>query len=174
MNGRVRELTGDEWTLWRDLRLRALADSPDAFRATHAEEAGQPDEWWEDLIGDTVAHPRGGLWIAEIDEEPVGMAFGRLDPACQVLGIGAMWVAPGTRAKGIGARLLAAAMDWGRSIGARVAELWVTDGNEGASSLYRSAGFIETDERELLRPGSNLTVTKLTADLSEPSGGSLL
>jgi len=170
----VRELTGDEWTLWRDLRLRALTDSPDTFREMFEEVAGQPDEWWAELIGSTVAHPRGGLWIAEIDGEPVGMTFGRLDPACEVLGVGAMWVAPEARGRGLGARLLATAIDWGRSSGARVAELWVTDGNEGASSLYRSAGFIETDERQPLRPGSNLTVTKLTADLSEPSGGSLL
>jgi len=35
----VRVLDESEWPLYRDVRLRALAESPDAFTATLADEA---------------------------------------------------------------------------------------------------------------------------------------
>jgi len=166
----IRAITADEWSLWRDLRLRALADSPDAFRPTFEEESVQPDEWWEDIIGTTAAHPRGGLWLADLEARPVGMAFGRLDSDRHVLNVAAMWVAPGARGRGVGRRLLEVAMDWATESGATIAELWVTEGNEAAESLYRKAGFRSTGETDRLRPTSELTISKLSARLPGSPG----
>ncbi len=166
MNVQIRTLAGDEWTLCRDLRRRALAESPDAFRATQAEEDQESDQWLEDLIRNTVEHPRGGLWIADVGANPVGMLFGRLDPDDLHLSIGAMWVDPEERDQGIGRALVAAAIEWAIEAGATTATLWVTEGNGSALALYRSCGFADTDERQPLRDGSLLYVSKLTADLS--------
>jgi hypothetical protein len=54
MSVTIRAIGGKEWPLWRSLRLRALADSPDAYRATLDEEFNQPDEWWAEIIGKTA------------------------------------------------------------------------------------------------------------------------
>ena len=55
--------------------VRTLSDSLHAFRATLAVEQDRADESWAHIIDTTVEHPRGGLWIAEIDREPAGMLF---------------------------------------------------------------------------------------------------
>ena len=76
----VRSLAADEWRLWRDLSLRALADSPGALRATLERERDRPDDWWIEIVGSTVEHPRGGLSVTESHQQVAGMLFGRLDP----------------------------------------------------------------------------------------------
>ena len=47
----VRRLRPDEWRDLRALRLRALEDAPDAFGATLAEEAAEPDLTWQERAG---------------------------------------------------------------------------------------------------------------------------
>jgi len=46
----VRVLDESEWPLYRDVRLRALAESPDAFTATLADEAARDDQFWRDRM----------------------------------------------------------------------------------------------------------------------------
>lgn len=165
MDIEIRPITAQEWPLWRDLRIRAVTTSPDAFRASLDEERKRSDESWEDIIGSTVRHPLGGLWVAEADSEPVGMLFARLSADSLTISVGAMWVAAEVRRGGIGKRLLRVAIDWGRVAGAESAELWVTTGNSAAASLYRGLGFEPTGATELLRTGSPLLVTKLKKTL---------
>ena len=165
----IRTIKPDEWPLWRDIRLRALADSPGAFRPTLEEERGHADEWWAESIGTAAKHPRGGLWVAENDGEGVGMLFGGLSTDLDVLDVGAMWVASRFRQTGIGSGLLQAAMEWGRDSGAVRAELWVAEENSIALSFYRSVGFRPTADTQRLREGSYLIVRKLVTDLGSGS-----
>ena len=46
----VRVLDVSEWSLYRDLRLRALAESPSSFTATLAEEADRDEQFWRDRM----------------------------------------------------------------------------------------------------------------------------
>jgi GNAT superfamily N-acetyltransferase len=93
------------------------------------------------------------------------MLFGRLDAVSSVLGIGAMWVAPEARERGVGSAFLDRAMLWGRASGAVRAELYVTQGNMAAEALYAAAGFNERMGVEPLRSGSQLRVVKLGRSL---------
>jgi GNAT superfamily N-acetyltransferase len=161
----IRTIGAEEWPVWRDLRLRALADAPDAFRPTLEEESSQSDQWWGELIRATVEHPRGGLWVAWADDEAVGMLFGRVDEEHTVLEIGAMWVAPDVRRQSVGTGLMEAAIEWARGLGVSVASLWATEDNAGAGAFYRRHGFQATEVTDALRPGSHLTVRKLEAGL---------
>lgn len=165
MKATIRTLRATEWAAWRDLRLRALADSPDAFRATLDEERSQSDESWSEIVAATIEHPRGGLWVAEYDDQLVGMLFGRLSPDSNLLDLNAMWVAPSARGLGIGSGLLHVAIDWARASGATRAELWVTQDNGMAQALYAKNGFQPTPELQPLREGSDLIVRRLTAEL---------
>ena len=152
--------------MWRSLRLQALADSPDAFAHTLEEEQAHPDEWWIDIVTSTVEHPRGALWFAEVDVEPLGMVFARIDESLTNLEIGAMWVAPTVRRRGLGRALLSEALEWGREAGASTAVLWVATANPEAATLYQDSGFAPTGAAKPLRPGSTVTAHELARPLT--------
>jgi hypothetical protein len=46
----VRVLDESERSLYRDVRLRALAESPGSFTATLAEEADRDEQFWRDRL----------------------------------------------------------------------------------------------------------------------------
>ena len=68
---------------------------------------------------------------------------------------------PPARGKGVGSGLLIAALDWAISRGVRHAELWVTQSNAEAVSLYERYGFRRTTETQALRAGSDVTAVKM-------------
>lgn len=156
----VRTLEAPEWTLWRDMRLRALADAPDAFRPVLEEERGQPDSWWAEIIGSTAAHPRGDLWIAWLNGAAVGMLFGRIDPQYSLLEIGAMWVEPQSRRRGVGSALVAVALEWAKGFEVGTALMWCRD-DADVKAFYVRQGFESTGEREPLRTGSPMSVVRM-------------
>jgi len=91
--------------------------------------------------------------------------FARVSPDLEELGIGAMWVDPLFRRLGMAARMLDGAAGWARREGATRAELWVTEGNTAASTLYETAGFLPTSETKPLRDGAPHQIRKLIANL---------
>ena len=91
----VRVATDRDWATWRDLRLRALLDSPNAFGSTYEQEvASTPAQWRERLGGDGVA------LLAAVGEVWVGIAAGFRDVP-GFLHVVAMWVDPGYRRRGL-------------------------------------------------------------------------
>ena len=161
----VRALDAADWPAWRELRLRALEDSPDAFSRTLEEERAMTDDEWADIISRTTGHPRGNLWFAQAGAENVGMMFGRITPDHDLLEIGAMWVAPDSRRAGAGRLLLETACDWARSHGVPLADLWVTEANTAAVAFYAAMGFTQTTETKTLREDSDLTIRKMVTEL---------
>ncbi len=165
MDIQIRELSGDEWRLWRSLRLRAVEESPNAFRGSLGTESAEADSHWPEMIQNTASNPSILLLVAEVSADPVGMLFGRVDEDARMLDIGSMWVDPLYRRNGIAASLLDTAKSWAIKGRATGAELWVTQGNEAAEGFFDSAGFVTTSESEPLREGSLLTVVRMTAEL---------
>lgn len=159
----VRTPQPDEWRAVRALRLRALADTPDAFGSTLARETAEPeDDWrahWLELPG-TLA------LIAEDEGRLVGMAFGRPSrDDTGVAGLYGMWVDPIARRLGVGATLVGAVVTWARTSGFHTVELGVTLSNPGAVAFYAALGFVDTGQRYPLREGSDLTIQIMTRAL---------
>lgn len=165
MKPTVRRLRAADWKQWKALRLRAVAESPNAFSMTLEDETARSDAEWADVVARTVRHPRGNLWFAEISEEAVGMMFGRITEDRRLLELGAMWVAPEARRIGAGRLLLDAAFEWARDSGATEADLWVTEANESAVAFYEATGFKPTRETKALREGSPLRIRKMLMKL---------
>ena len=46
----IRRISIDQWEVLRDLRLRALAEDPDAFGMTFGDASGQSDAEWRDSM----------------------------------------------------------------------------------------------------------------------------
>ena len=152
----VRRIGIDEWEALRDLRLRALAEDPDAFGMT-LDDGIRP-------IRDGMARldrlAQRGFFAAVADDGSfVAMAVGApVDDRPGAAGLFGMWVAPEARRAGIGTALVGSVEDWARTAGYERVGLGVTMTNTSAIRLYERSGFVDLGERHPLREGSDLTI----------------
>jgi hypothetical protein len=94
---KVRRLQPGEHELLRTIRLRALADAPDAFGSDYAREEAFTDEIWEGRLG---AEANTSLVCEADDGTPIGLAGGIRDAADRGKGdLVSMWVDPVARAR---------------------------------------------------------------------------
>ena len=61
----VRRLRADEAPLFKTLRLRALADAPDAFAHTYDEISAKPDTYWAEMTRSVTEPDRYAMFVAE-------------------------------------------------------------------------------------------------------------
>lgn len=161
------ELLGeDDWAVFREIRLRALLESPDAFGSTYGEESSQSVRAWRDWAAGRWRGGVAAVFLARDDERPVGTATGAVYEAePRVTHVYAMWVEPDARGAGVGRALVDAVTGWARAGGCDRLVLNVTDSNAAARAFYEACGFEETGEREPLRSGSDLDVLILAKPL---------
>lgn len=142
-----RPLRHDEWEAFRALRLRSIADMPEAIYPTYEEESSRSPEQLRARIAETGHQVVFGAYQ---DGELIGIAGLRREALVQVAHKGILWgvfVHPERRGGGIARRLLQALFDYARKAGVRQVHLNVNVDNPRAGSLYRSMGF-ETYGRE--------------------------
>jgi ribosomal protein S18 acetylase RimI-like enzyme len=158
----------DEWWTYRTLRLRALAESPDAFGSTLEAERARPDRDWAARL-EAAAHAQTELpLVARVGDEAVGLAWARIqDGEPDVAHLFQVWVAPEHRERGAGQLLLEAVLAWARAAGARTLALDVTRGDTAAVRLYTRAGFRPDGDAKPLREGSALTVQPMRLALGD-------
>jgi GNAT superfamily N-acetyltransferase len=151
----VRQTTEDDWKAWRDLRLRALQDTPTAFGSTYDREATFTEDDWKDRL----RNPESASLLAFVDDVAVGMGGGFRDlPGW--LHVVAMWTDPSWRGHGAGRAVLEHLKSWSAAQGLRV-HLDVETSNQGARRLYERAGFVATGETRPLRDGSSYRVERM-------------
>jgi ribosomal protein S18 acetylase RimI-like enzyme len=131
-----------DWAVVRDVRLRALADSPAAFASTLEREVAFDEAEWRSRVA------RGPWWLACDGERPVGLvaAF----PEDGETHLVAMWVEPGSRGTTAATDLVDTVCRHAAADGARAVRLWVADGNDRARRFYERLGFAPTGERQPL------------------------
>jgi len=163
---RVRRLGADDWRVYRDLRLRALADSPDAFGSTLEFERQHSDAHWAERLSSGAASG-WSLPLAAVDgNQLVGLVWGRIDPSEPwTAHVFQMWVAPERRGLGIGKALLDSVAAWAKEAKARHLELRVTCGDTAATRLYDRAGFKAFGDPEPLRRGSDVVAQPMRLEL---------
>ena len=149
-------MRADEWEALRDTRLRALADTPDAFGTTHAEAFARPVQWWRDWTLRSAEGDDQAMFLAWREGKPIGIAGafrtgGRID-------VISMWTSSEQRGAGVGRRLLDAAIAFA---GEAEVHLGVTETNVGARRFYERYGFVATGSTEPLRSNSSLVIHEL-------------
>ncbi|PWF48517.1 GNAT family N-acetyltransferase [Massilia glaciei] len=138
----IRVLAADEAPIYREVRLRALANAPDMFCSTLASEQARPPVAWAERLAAAGTSGHDYPLVAELAGAAVGQVWAKRDaddPA--VVNIFQMWVAPEGRGRGVAAALLREAINWARSKNALSVQLSVTCGGSAAARLYLREGF---------------------------------
>jgi GNAT superfamily N-acetyltransferase len=162
----VRSLASHEWRTYRELRLRALADSPDAFGSTLAREQAWADEQWSTRLALGVASELDLPLVAEVNGDAAGIVWARVDGSDPTAArLYQMWIAPECRGLGAGRMLLDTAIDWARAADVPVLHLAVSCGDTPATRLYARAGFKPDGAPEPLRPGSAVLAQPMRLEL---------
>jgi ribosomal protein S18 acetylase RimI-like enzyme len=136
----VRRLGPDDWETFRDIRLRSLADAPDAFGSTlEREQAFGEDDWRRRLTGPVY-----------VVEDPRPVSIGGVFDNQGTPHIWGMWTDPDHRGRGHARAILDALIPAGTD-----AQLDVNVTNGDARIVYERYGFVGTGRLEPLRPGSD-------------------
>jgi len=149
----VRTILPREWVRWRELRLRALADAPDAFGETLEHARTRDEAGWRDQVSPKVGV---GRFVAEHEGALVGMVVLVAGARFGHANVYAMWVAPEARRLGVGTVLLDEILELARVWGALDIELHVSDRAPDARAFYLRYGFVASGEREPLREGAQV------------------
>jgi ribosomal protein S18 acetylase RimI-like enzyme len=139
----LRRLQPDDWEDLRDIRLRSLADSPDAFASTLERELEFPESDWR-------RRATGPVYVV-YDPDPV--AIGGVFDNAGIPHVWGMWTDPSHRGRGHARRILDALIPPGTP-----AQLDVNVTNGAARTAYERYGFVGTGRLEPLRAGSEQQV----------------
>jgi RimJ/RimL family protein N-acetyltransferase len=142
----VRRMGSNDWRLWRELRLAALADAPEAFASTLARELAFDEEAWRDRM-----RGPGVNVMAFADQQAVGIAATFVPDSTAVPELVSMWVRPEWRGRHVGAGLVDEVLGWACQGGYAEVRLFVMDGNSAALRLYENTGFVLTGETQVLQ-----------------------
>lgn len=134
----VRDLHPDDWEVWRDLRIAALAEAPYAFHSRLEDWLGVGETAWRERL----AAP-GRYFVADLDDRPAGMACAIPPDPEGIADLLSLWVAPHGRGLGVGDALVSAVLAQAAAWAAERLALHVVIGNDAASGLYRRHGFAD-------------------------------
>ena len=142
---KIRLFDSRDVTAYRELRLKALIESPTAFASCYEQEVCLSTIDFATRI-QTNARSGGGFFGAFDDSERligmIGFSLENRSKRSHVGSLRSMYVLPEFRHQGVGARLLDEALSHIRTLGIlRQLVLSVTANNLAASSLYKSRGF---------------------------------
>ena len=164
----IRWIRPDEVEVYREFRLRALADAPYAFSDSTAAALARSPRFWVERVAQTSAGLTSVLVVAAdpLTDAWLGMTGCYLDDedptAANVVSV---WVEPAARRRGLAGRLVRAACAWARDRGVTTARLWVTASNLGPQRIYRAAGFTLTGARHPLPSNPDLEEVEMAHTL---------
>jgi GNAT superfamily N-acetyltransferase len=153
----------DGWRVWRDVRLAALADAPEAFGSGVDQEETLPEDDWRAMVR-TAA-----IFVATADGTGVGVVAGLPRESAGECGLGAMWVAPSWRGRGVAAALAGAVIAWARSEGCARIGLWVPADGPRARRFYQRQGFRATGQARPFPNDATRIIDEMVLELDPPA-----
>jgi GNAT superfamily N-acetyltransferase len=168
----INRITAREGMILRDLRLRSLAESPEAFGQTVAEARALPAIEWHRSARQS-SHGDARTWLlAKTGHEVVGVVQGRKRRPHTLL-LFSMWVDPTARRLGMGRRLIEELEAWAIRWGATATVLWVYRGNSAAIRFYTDLGFAVIAKGEDVEAGARFGAVAMERDIKavEPDPG---
>ena len=146
----VKVLGEEDWRVYRDIRLAALQESPEAFVATREQEEAFDEQSWRERVG--------WSWrlVAERDGAPLGVVSVGHDGdshagTAELFGL---WVTPAARGSGVAWKLVEAGADQALRDGRSHLSYWVGTDNGRAVAFASGIGFRPTSDRRPMRVAS--------------------
>ena len=130
----IKAVTSEDWQLLKELRLKAIADSPGAFGDSVEMVSSKSDVYWKNGIASS------DVFVAEENETWIGMIVFKQDDD-GVWSVKSLWVDPDYRNQGIGKLLIEEALTSAKNKGIKLIELGVSVKSDSAIDLYTSLGF---------------------------------
>jgi ribosomal protein S18 acetylase RimI-like enzyme len=144
----LHQITPTLASTYKEVRLRALSDTPSAFGSTYARESQFTDADWLQRAAN-LCTPRSIGYLACHQNEYCGIAAAFLNEQTrQHSELVSMWVAPEHRRTNTGRLLVDAIESWARSREAHTLQLMVTSSNLAAITFYQHLGFAKTGRTE--------------------------
>ena len=154
----IREAKPTDATSFRELRLKALQDSPVAFTADYQSNVSHPPKYWEEMLTTppdeptmflakhqrsmTVPHDLSGSPADENDLLGMtGIARGGSPKTRHAATVWGVYVAPEWRGLHIAEELIQCCFDWARVRRIVIAKLGVAATNTAAIRCYERCGF---------------------------------
>jgi GNAT superfamily N-acetyltransferase len=134
----IARLAAADWAAFREVRLAALRDAPEAFGSTAADAEKLNEEEWRRRL------EQRAVFLAQGSGKRAGLAAGIGGDRPGEAELISMWVAPAWRGHGVGDRLVEAVLAWAAGEGLTTVGLWVAQGNARAERLYARHGFAAT------------------------------
>lgn len=137
----IRRLNPGEHAIYRNIRLEALKESPEAFATTYESALTRDDESWVDQA-DTAAQGGDRAIFLVLTDRPVGLAGLYRDSENPSNGeLIQMWIAPDHRGGTAANNLLDYIFQWASKHSFTTIRAEVTDGNLRALRFYEKYGF---------------------------------
>lgn len=105
-NVEIVKLQPQQWESYKDLRLRALKEEPQAFSSTYEDSVKYPDSFWQERLKQAYVGNSQWLLFAKQADNLVGMAGAYVadeEDAAEVVGV---YVAREVRGQGISKKLV--------------------------------------------------------------------
>jgi GNAT superfamily N-acetyltransferase len=165
---RIRRIAADEGLVLRDLRLRSIADAPNAFGQPLEEARGRPEREWLRIARQSSRGDNRTWLLAETDDCTVGLVQGRKRRPRTLL-LFSMWVDPSVRRLGVGRALIESLEAWGGGWNAAETILWVYGKNADAFRFYRDLGFEVIEAGHDAEAGARFGALAMRRDIHSPA-----
>ena len=138
----IRRLRKGEGLLYREVRLEALKESPDAFLSKYEDALQRSDDSWGKQCDASSCGSVKATFIIE-DVEPLALAAIYRDNDSSTQGeLLQMWVSPKLRGSGAAKNLLNSLFKWAAESGLLKVRAEVNRANGQALSFYKKFGFV--------------------------------
>jgi len=162
-------------SVYKQVRLAALQDSPEAFCATYERESRLTAEDWLQRTISLDGINRIAFLALVDDKSPVGLVccFRNADRPTQANVI-SMWVAPSHRGCGLSSALLEAVLHWARFRGFAELQLLAVSNNDRAIAFYERYGFRKTGHTQPHGNDPALSEVEMALPLLDHTGSMVL
>lgn len=138
----IRHAVAEDAEPYRELRLEALKNHPDAFGMDYEVVLSRPEEYWTNTL--TINPEEKALYFAFAGEKLIGMTgiyknMGK--KARHSANVWGVYVRKGWRGKRISEVLLRSCLGWAREQGLSIVKLAVVTSNTSALKTYERCGF---------------------------------